>query len=108
MGLVAVISAKRLLDFPKLLSSGRRQISFGGYSNRSLFLSENNIAALLAAIKSGTCIRVMVVDPDSDVARLRSEEPVYGDPGKFLADVRNTIDLGRKFFLKACDLFGKE
>lgn len=107
-GLIAFISSKNLLDFPKLLSASTEQIAFGGYSNRPLFLNERNIIALETAIRAGTRVSVMVIDPASDSARMRAEEPIYDDPAHFFADIQHTIAEGRKFFERICKTLGEE
>lgn len=107
-GLLGLIASKRLLDFPTLISSAQKQIAFGGYSNRPLFRSSANITSLESAITGGAIVRVMIVSPDSIVARLRSEEPIYANPSKFLTDIRETIDHGRRFFQKLSETLGKE
>jgi hypothetical protein len=50
----------------------------------------------------------MVVSPESIVARLRSEEPIYDNPGKFLIDIRETIAQGRTFFQQVSEKLGKD
>lgn len=107
-GLIAMISSKQLLDFPKLFASATSQLAFGGYSNRPLFSSVANITALKTAMSVGAHVRVMVVDPISDAARLRSMEPVYTNPDGFLGDIRETIHRGRLFFEDACEDLGRE
>jgi hypothetical protein len=97
-GLIAMISNKNLLDFPALISSAKKIISFGGYSNRPLFLSINNKIALNKAILKGVIINVLVVDPASRPARLRAEEPIYDSPEQFIINIETTIELGKKFY----------
>jgi hypothetical protein len=101
-GLIAMISNKRLLDFPTLIRSAKKQLAFGGYSNRPLFLHEANVQALIEAIASGTRVRVMLVDPHCSVAQLRAEEPIYSAPEAFLYDIQQTINGGKSFFEHLC------
>ena len=107
-GLIAVISSKQLLDFPKLFASATTQLCFGGYSNRLLFQSDANLDALKAAMLAGTHIRVMVVDPSSEAARLRSIEPIYAHSDKFIAEIRETIHSAQSFFVEASNKVGRE
>jgi len=97
-GLVAFLSSKNLLDFPQLIRKGREFVELGGYSQGPLFKNPSNIDALQQLAKSSCKIRILVVDPDSDSARLRSLEPVYRSPESFLSAIHDTINGSREFY----------
>ncbi|MDQ3776614.1 MAG: hypothetical protein M3461_20800 [Pseudomonadota bacterium] len=96
-GLVAMLSSKRLIDFPRLIATATRDICFGGYSNRLLFVRDENRAALRQALSRCVAVRVVVADPRSCAAALRSQEPVYANPGELLGAIGETIERGRDF-----------
>ena len=97
-GLIAMISSKRLLDFPTLIASAEKNISFGGYSNRSLFRKDENVNALKKAILSGVVLQVLVVNPSSQAAYLRSMEPLYESPDYFISTINDIIGHGLDFY----------
>lgn len=107
-GLIAFLSTKSLLDFPKLIGSARSHVHFGGYSNRPLFRNDGNLDALERAIRAGSQVAILVVDPDSDAARYRAAEPIYDEARHLINDIRQTIEDGQRFFARLCESVGKD
>ncbi|AEW01131.1 hypothetical protein A4D02_14310 [Niastella koreensis] len=97
-GLVAMLSTKNMLDFPTLIKNAKEEISFGGYSNRPLFLKIENKTALKEAIGKGIKVKVLVVNPQSTAAQLRANEPLYKDPKNLIESINNTIEQGKNYF----------
>lgn len=105
-GLIAMISSKYLLDFPTLISSARKSVSFGGYSNRHLFQKQDNLVAIKSAIQAGVEVAILIVDPDSQAALLRAQEPLYENPEAFIGSINDTIEHGLKFYAELVEELG--
>jgi hypothetical protein len=96
-GLVEVLPSKQTLNFPELFASARHRLWFAGYSNRLLFQSGENCVSLTGAIGRAVDVRVLVTDPDSRWADLRSQDPIYENPNLLIDDIHRTIRLGSDF-----------
>jgi hypothetical protein len=107
-GLVAVLSSKSLIDMPALLRTCKDAVLFEGYSNRALFRRDENIAALQDILSAGRSVRILVVDPTSTVADLRSREPAYKNENDFREDLEGTLADARRFMDRAVERHGAE
>lgn len=107
-GLIAMVSNKHLLNFPKLIASAQKSIFFGGYSNRHLFSKKENKKPLLEAVKSGVDVRILIIDPESQAATLRSEEPLYKKPSSFIESITESIDAGQVFYNELVNKLGAD
>jgi hypothetical protein len=96
-GLVGVLSNKRLLDFPELLSGARQRVAMLGYSVRSLFENAASSDALKTAIMSGAVARLLIASPTSPAVKLRSTDPVYVRGDELALDIENTLTGVRLF-----------
>ncbi|MCK4731072.1 MAG: class I SAM-dependent methyltransferase [Methanophagales archaeon] len=107
-GLIAILSRKGIIDFPKMIANCKEFTYFLGYSLHSLFGTEEDRETLHLMVKSGKRLYVLVTDPDSDTARIRAHEPIYGNHHKLLEDIHETIEAGRKFYQMLCMTIGEE
>ena len=96
-GLIAVLSNKSLLDFPSLYRNCHREILFSGYSLRALLLTLENREALKQILRSDKLIRMLLVAPDSEAAKLRALARSYREPDELIKEIRNTIEWTKAF-----------
>ncbi|MGK5533077.1 hypothetical protein [Streptomyces sp. URMC 129] len=55
-----------------LITNARKELTFAGYTNYFLWLDHSNLATILKKkAKSGTTVRFLLGDPDSDITRRR-------------------------------------
>lgn len=91
-GLYGILSSKNLIDLPLLLRGATSRLWFAGYSQRLLFTFPEVRASLLDAATRGVEIRILLVDPESPAAVVRSISEAYADPNDFFDDIRSTQD----------------
>lgn len=107
-GLIAILSRKGIIDFPKLISNCKEFAYFSGYSQHSLFKTEEDRDSIHLMVKSGKRLYILATDPDSDIARIRAQEPIYGNHHELLEDIQETIRDGRRFYQMLCMESGEE
>lgn len=90
-GLKAIVASKNLLDMPAMIRGSRRLLYFSGYSQHALFTRHPNRAALLAASKEDVDIRILIVAPGSEAARLRAAAPIYADREELQSEIDESI-----------------
>jgi hypothetical protein len=107
-GLIAILSRKGIIDFPKMIANCKEFTYFVGYSLHSLFGTEEDRETLHLMVRTGKRLYILVTDPDSDTARIRAQEPIYGNHHKLLEDIHETIEAGQKFYQMLCMTIGEE
>jgi hypothetical protein len=107
-GLAAILATKELLDIPGILRNCRESVAFAGYSQRALFQHQRNIDAMKGILQRGGSIRILLCDPDSTAAQLRSKEAVYLDPSNLIKEILATIDDGMLFHSQCIEQMGAE
>lgn len=96
-GLVAILSSKNLIDIPALIRTSETRAYFAGYSQRSLFQSQPTQAAIIESHKKGVDFKVLLVHPDSEATRARSQSLAYSEPLNLVQDILSTRSAYKEF-----------
>lgn len=92
LGLAAILSNKSIIDFPAQYKSCKSELLLTGYSLRALFLRDNTKTAIEHLLSNGIPVKILLVDPDSEAAIIRSKMPSYSTPDEFREQVLWTIN----------------
>lgn len=90
-GIVAVLDSKDVIDMAASIDAAVERVWFFGYSNKYAFRDPENVRAIGAAAKRGVDVSVVMVDPQSPAAVLRSAQAAYPNGDQLLADITDSL-----------------
>jgi hypothetical protein len=108
-GIVAVISRKNIIDFDSQLARCQKRLLLSGLSLRKFFGNQVSLELCERLVfRSHGSVKLVMSDPTSPLALLRSLEPAYGGNAQtFLDELNGAIADAKIFYETLVEKFGK-
>jgi len=90
--IVAVLESKDVINMASSIDAAVERVWFFGYSNKYAFRDSGNVQAIGAAAARGVDVSIVMVDPESPAALLRSAQPAYSSGNQLLLDIDESLE----------------